>query len=144
MSFIAQSMGEFFVVIKIIGGAYLIFLGGKVWLSKPVLVKDANGKKGLKYGNYLSGLVITLSNPKVILFYCGFLPSFIDLSSLDRIDICIVAAIVTLVLSGVLIFYAYLANRARMLLASKRAVKRLNRTAGGVMIATGVAIAAKS
>jgi len=144
MSVIAQAMGSLFVVVKIIGGAYLIFLGVKIWRSEPVPVQQANGKKSMKYGNYFSGLVITLSNPKVILFYCGFLPTFINLSSLTRLDICIVAVTVAVVLSSVLIFYAYLAGRARVFFSSTRSVKRLNRTAGGVMIATGVTIAATS
>ena len=144
MSAISQAMGNFFVVVKIIGGAYLIFLGVKIWISKPVPVQQANEKKGTKYGNYLSGLVITLSNPKVILFYCGFLPAFMDLPSLSGVDFCIVAITVSIVLSSVLIFYAYLANRAREFFSSARSVRRLNKTAGGVMIATGVTIAATS
>jgi len=144
MSAISQAMGNFFVVVKIIGGAYLIFLGVKIWISKPVPVQQVNDSKGTKYGNYLSGLVITLSNPKVILFYCGFLPAFMDLPSLNAVDFCIVAITVSIVLSSVLIFYAYLANRARVFFSSARSVKRLNKTAGGVMIATGVAIAATS
>jgi threonine/homoserine/homoserine lactone efflux protein len=144
MSFIAQAMGNFFIVVKIIGAAYLIFLGIKIWKSKPVPVQQVNKETKKKYGNYLSGLVITLSNPKVILFYCGFLPSFLELSSLGSIDICIVAFTISIVLSSVLTFYAYLASQARMFFSSPYSVKRLNRTAGMVMIATGVAIAAKS
>jgi threonine/homoserine/homoserine lactone efflux protein len=144
MSAISQVMGNLFVVVKIIGGVYLVFLGLKIWRSEPVPVHQANKKKGTNYGNYFSGLVITLSNPKVILFYCGFLPTFMDLSSLSGVDFCIVAVTVSIVLSSVLIFYAYLANRARVFFSSARSVKRLNKTAGGVMIATGVTIAAKS
>jgi len=144
MSVIAQAMGNFFVVVKFIGAAYLIFLGIKIWRSKPVPVQEIKGGKNKKFGNYLSGLVITLSNPKVILFYCGFLPTFMDLSSLGSVDICIVAITISIVLSSVLIFYAYLANQARAFFSSPYSVKRLNRTAGGVMIAAGVAIAAKS
>ena len=144
MSVIAQAMGNFFVVIKIIGAAYLIFLGIKIWRSKPVLVQEVKKGKNKNYGNFLSGLFITLANPKVILFYCGFLPTFMDLSSLGPIDICIVAITISIVLSSVMIFYAFLANQARVFFSSPHSVKRLNRTAGGVMIATGVAIAAKS
>lgn len=144
MSVIANAMGSFFVVVKMIGSAYLIFLGIKLFRSEPVPVDEGNGKKGMKYGNYFSGLLITLSNPKVILFYCGFLPTFMDLSSLTKPDILIVAGTVALVLSGVLVFYAFLADRARVFFKSRESVKRLNRTAGCMMIATGVAIAAKS
>ncbi|MBC8440352.1 MAG: LysE family translocator [Deltaproteobacteria bacterium] len=144
MSVIAQAMGNFFVVIKIVGAAYLIFIGIKIWRSKPVQVQEIKGGKNKNYGNFLSGLFITLSNPKVILFYCGFLPTFMDLSSLGPIDICIVAITISIVLSSVLIFYAYLANQARVFFSSTGSVKRLYRTAGGVMIVAGVAIAAKS
>jgi threonine/homoserine/homoserine lactone efflux protein len=145
MSFIAGALGDFFVFVKLIGGAYLIFLGIKVFRSTPVEVQaNENEKEKIKYGNYISGLAITLSNPKVILFYCGFLPTFMDLSALSRMDIFITGLTVAFVLSSVLIFYAYLANRARLFFSSKKSVQRLNRTAGGVMIATGFAIAAKS
>jgi threonine/homoserine/homoserine lactone efflux protein len=80
----------------------------------------------------------------VILFYCGFLPTFFDLSTLTIIDLAFVVVIITAVLSGVLTTYAYLASRARRMFTNQRAVKRLNRAAGGVMVAAGVAIAVRS
>ena len=75
LSVIAQALGDLFLVVKICGGAYLVFLGVKLWVKKPELVSSKYEKRtGLGWGNFTSGLVITLSNPKVILFYCGFLP----------------------------------------------------------------------
>jgi threonine/homoserine/homoserine lactone efflux protein len=146
MSAIAQTMGTLFLLVKIVGAAYLIFLGIKIWISKPVPVnqQQINGKKAVRYGNYLSGLGITLSNPKVILFYCGFLPTFMDLPSMTGFDIIIVTTVLAMVLSVVLISYAYLASSARLFFSSTRSVKWLNRTAGTVMISAGAAIAAKS
>ncbi len=144
LSMVAQAMGHFFILVKICGALYLIFLGVKIWTSDPVPLGSGTPKSRLRYGNYLSGLLITLSNPKVILFYCGFLPTFIDLAALTAIDIGVVSMVVTMVLSVVLTAYAYLASQARVFFSSEKAVKRLNKTAGGVMIATGVAIATKS
>ncbi len=146
MSVIAQTMGTLFLVVKIVGAAYLIFLGIKIWISKPVPVnrQQINGKKAVRYGNYLSGLGITLANPKVILFYCGFLPTFMDLESMTGFDIFIVTIVLAMILSVVLICYAYLASSARLFFSSPRSVKWLNRTAGTVMITAGAAIAAKS
>ncbi len=144
MSVIASIMGNFFIVVKLIGGGYLIFLGIKIWMSKPEKSLKAKPAKNGRSGNYISGLVITLSNPKVILFYCGFLPTFMDLSALSFLDIILVSVVVSIVLSSVLTTYAYLADRARSFFSSKKAVGRLNKTAGGVMVATGIAIAAKS
>ena len=97
-----------------------------------------------RWGNFATGLAITLSNPKVILFYCGFLPTFLDLSALTLIDLVIVVTIITIVLGCVLGTYAFLASRARRMFTNQQALRRLNRAAGGVMVATGVAIAFRS
>ena len=144
LSIIAKALGEFFILVKICGGAYLIWLGLKIWFSKPSnTTSEQVHADHSKLGNFLSGLFITLSNPKAILFYSGFLPTFMDLSNLNFIDIILILGIVTIVFTIVLATYAYLASQARGLFSSNTAVKRLNRTAGGVMIATGVAIAVK-
>jgi threonine/homoserine/homoserine lactone efflux protein len=145
LSMVARALGNLFFIVKICGGAYLVWLGIKIWLQKPELVQSHQNSSTRSYwGNFFSGLIITLSNPKVILFYCGFLPTFLDLSALTIIDLALVVAIITAVLSGVLITYAYLASRARKMFTNERAVKRLNRAAGGVMVAAGVVIAVRS
>lgn len=145
LSMVARALGNLFFIVKICGGAYLVWLGIKIWFQKPELVQNHQNSSTQSYwGNFFSGLIITLSNPKVILFYCGFLPTFLDLSALTIIDLALVVAIITAVLSSVLITYAYLASRARKMFTNERAVKRLNRAAGGVMVAAGVAIAARS
>jgi threonine/homoserine/homoserine lactone efflux protein len=134
-----------FFIVKICGGAYLVWLGIKIWLKDPEPACGAqDSDTRSQWGNFFSGLVITLSNPKVILFYCGFLPTFLDLSNLTVFDLVIVVAIITAVLVGVLGIYAHLASRARKLFTNKRSVRRLNRAAGSVMVAAGVAIAVRS
>ena len=145
MSMIAQALGDLFFIVKICGGAYLIFLGIRIWIREPALASNENGKRtGLELGNFGSGLIITLSNPKVILFYCGFLPTFLDLSALTLSDLAIVVGIVAIVLVCVLSTYAFIASRARQMLTNRKAARRLNRAAGGVMVAAGVAIAIRS
>ncbi len=145
LSIVAQSMGKFFLVVKICGGAYLVWLGLKLWIAKPSET-DSEQLYG-KYstlGNAASGLLVSLSNPKVILFYCGFLPTFIDLTDLKPVDTIWVFCVVIAALSSVLAAYAYLACHARQLFSSRTAMKNLNRSAGGIMMATGVAVASKS
>jgi len=145
LSIVAQTLGELFIIVKLCGGAYLFWLGLKIWLSQPSAAGPEESHNGrTRSGNIISGLLITLSNPKVILFYCGFLPTFIDLTHLKGADIAIIACVVTLVLGSVLMTYAYLASYARQLFTSQTAIKRLNRSAGVVMMTAGVAIATKS
>jgi threonine/homoserine/homoserine lactone efflux protein len=145
LSMVASVLGNLFFIVKICGGAYLVWLGIKIWFKDPEPVAGGqNPDTRSQWGNFVSGLVVTLSNPKVILFYCGFLPTFLDLTALTIIDLALVVAIITAVLVGVLGTYAYLASRARKIFTSKRSVRRLNRAAGGVMVAAGVAIAVRS
>ena len=145
LSIIAQALGDLFFIVKICGGAYLIFLGIKIWMREPALASNEDGNHNRPgWGNFVSGLVVTLSNPKVILFYCGFLPTFLDLSALTLSDLALVVGIITTVLACVLSTYALLASRARSMFTNIKAARRLNRAAGTVMVATGVAIATRS
>jgi len=145
LSMVARVLGDLFFIVKVCGGAYLVWLGIKIWRQRPdPALTNQNPAVRSTWGNFASGLIVTLSNPKVILFYCGFLPTFFDLSALTLVDLTLVVAIIAAVLGAVLTTYAYLASRARNLFTHERAVRRLNRAAGGVMVAAGVAIATRS
>lgn len=147
LSAVAQVFGELFVVIKLFGAAYLIWLGLKIFFSTLSSKTESHHllcERRSKSGNYLGGLLITLSNPKVILFYCGFLPTLLDVSLLTFLDIVMLVCVLSIVLSAVMITYAYAASRARYIFSSHLALKGLNRAAGCVMIATGLVIANES
>jgi threonine/homoserine/homoserine lactone efflux protein len=89
LSVVARALGNLFFIVKICGGAYLVWLGIKIWLQKPETIQNhQNSNTRSNWGHFASGLIITLSNPKVILFYCGFLPTFLDLSALTIVDLC--------------------------------------------------------
>ena len=137
----ARELGDLFIIVKICGGAYLIWLGVKIWHSEPQCLDNSIKKDPRPYSrNLISGLLITLSNPKVILFYCGFLPTFVDLSILTWIDYVMITVTVGVVIGSVLITYAYLAGRIGRILSNAPAARGLNRIAAGVMATTGIAI----
>ncbi len=130
---VAETFATVFVIIKYLGAGYLIWLGLRLWRAQPHRVNVAASAKH----SFLSGLSITLGNPKVILFYLGFLPTFVDLSILQSVEIFVVAITVTFVLASVMLFYALSASRARELFKSTRMQQRMQQVAGSVMIATG-------
>ncbi len=144
LSVIANALGELFFVVRLLGGIYLMWLGVRMYLKEPTPPEGESGERDVsRAGNFTSGLVITLSNPKVIVFYGGFLPTFMDLSALSLADLAVVVAIVSAVLSSVMVCYALLATRVRGLISSRRAARRLNRVAGTAMVATGAVILAR-
>jgi RhtB (resistance to homoserine/threonine) family protein len=76
---IAKSL-VLFQVIKYAGGAYLIFLGLKMFFDKSQFAKtDISIDKSVNYSRiYLEAILTNLLNPKVALFFIAFLPQFIE------------------------------------------------------------------
>lgn len=132
---LAQNFGTVFHVIRVLGGIYLLYLAFKLWRSEP-LMEQAGAETGSRRNRFFAGFFITISNPKVIIFYCGFLPNFMDLASLGAKDVLIVCMLVALVISTVMGTYSYLAAKTGKVL-SKGSGRALNRSAGVALAATG-------
>jgi len=138
LAVIATTWGELFTLVRILGAGYLAYLGYKMWTA-PVNVAQMSAKPS-REGFVLSftqGFLISASNPKVILFYIAFLPTFMDLSLLSTQGIVLASALTIVALMLGLMAIAIFAGRARKLFRSERAVQRLNRTAGAIMVAAG-------
>lgn len=93
------------------------------------------------WAGFLAGLAVILGNPKAVLFYMGVLPGFFDLTAvtaLDMVAICTLSFIVPLV--GNLVLAASV-DRVRGLLKSPAALRRMNLTAGWLLVGVGVVIA---
>ena len=142
MGFIAQKLGTGFLILKWAGAAYLVYLGIKSWLAAPPAADCSNPPAAKGAGKtYFAGLCVSLGNPKLIAFYCGFLPGFMDLQSLTAGDVLIATSSVIFTVLTVLLIYAWLGDRSRAAIRSPRIWKIANRCAGSVLIGSGVAVA---
>lgn len=151
LSALASSLHEVFTIIRYVGSAYLIWLGISLIrtrnesLSLPSAGGVRTSSRGASFksciADLLTGFSVTLGNPKVIFFYLSFLPTFMDLTTLTSVDVLSVCITAFGVSFAVLSVYACLANRSRRFFVNARARKRLNRTAGCVLAATGIALA---
>lgn len=145
LSLIAEVLGELFIIVRYVGAAYLIWMGIQAWRAKPTFA-TANvevTRTGL-LKSLTAGFFVTLGNPKVIVFYLGFLPAFLDLGHLTASDLALVIGIVVGIGTITMAAYALLAARARHWLASPRGLTWMNRGAGTLLVGAGVAVAAKS
>ena len=78
-----RTLSDLFVVIKWAGGAYLVWLGWKMYRAEPTPPDLESRMAGeTRASDFFAGLFVPFSNPKVILFYVSLLPSFIDLSAI--------------------------------------------------------------
>jgi len=145
LAVIAQNWGGVFFVIRIVGAAYLIYLGWKMWRDHSHLSDKAqNQRKTTIFSGFAQGFLISASNPKVILFYIAFLPTFMDLTVLSNQDIALAALLCLVGLMIGLMGIAVTASWARRYFRSERAMTGLNRVAGSIMMSAGVYIGLRS
>jgi threonine/homoserine/homoserine lactone efflux protein len=139
---VAQALGPWFILVRIAGGLYLVWLGVRLWMAVPQEPGlQPAPTNGAFWRNALGGFALTLGNPKAIVFYAAFLPTFVDLAHLTALDIAILAAVVAGVLTVTNMTYGMLAARARALFKSRRAMRNFNRAAGTLMVGAGAAVA---
>jgi threonine/homoserine/homoserine lactone efflux protein len=139
---IAENYGGLFTFIRFAGAAYLFYLGWKMWSADvntqfKIEGTETTPKKRDWLSGFIQGFLISASNPKVILFYIAFLPTFIDLTVLKTNDIVLISTLTLFALVAGLMLVSVAASSVRRYLKSGKALKRLNRTAGSIMIGAG-------
>lgn len=142
LSVIAAQMGVFMTVLRYAGAAYLVWMGVKLWMAEPVVpeLRADHGRGGL-VKVFATGVALNLGNPKMPLFYVALLPNVVG-ASLAPSHVLELALVVLAVEAVVISGHVALARHARRWLRTPGAVRRMNRTAGGLMIGAGVAVAA--
>jgi threonine/homoserine/homoserine lactone efflux protein len=146
LSALATAAGPLFVVVKYIAAAYLIWLGVRSFMdaAKPVeLLAQQNQVPRALWREVGMGLLVTLGNPKPLLFYGALLPTFLDMRTVGLADYGVLCAIVVGISYAVYGGYMLLVARARRLMMSSRAVKRLNQATGTMFIGSGVLVATR-
>ena len=144
LAFVAQTFTEVFIVIKILGALYLGYIAYKLWTA-GLLPQDIAAKKSSNIGmSFLSGLLVTLGNPKTMLFYVALVPTLISIDSVGMREYGLLLLTTFVVLLVVLIPYMLLASRARTLLKQPRALQALNRVAASILAGTAAFIATRA
>jgi threonine/homoserine/homoserine lactone efflux protein len=144
LAFVAKSFGLVFLTFKYLGAAYLLYLAYKFWTSGVGIEKVEARRADGPVATFLSGLMVTLGNPKVMVFYLAILPAIVELSTITFRDYLVLLVLTILILMGILLPYLALATRTRALLQTPAALKSLSRVAAGFLGAAAVAIAARA
>lgn len=122
------------------GAAYLVYLGIKQWRSAGVRV--AFDRLQVSNTNlFVQGLVITIPNPKSLIFIAAFLPQFIDATRPLGMQFAVIVPTFLVITFSVTSVWALVAGNARAFLQSQRAFQAVLRTAGGLMIVAGMGLA---
>jgi threonine/homoserine/homoserine lactone efflux protein len=144
MAVVAQAFGAFFIALKILGAVYLLFLAWKMWFA-PI---ETAGGRPIPTGQrpwrmFAAGLLVTLGNPKIMVFYLALLPAILNLDEVGFVAWSELIVTVFVVLAAVDLSWAFLAMRAKRLLTHRRAVRIANRTSAAMMAGAALAVATR-
>jgi homoserine/homoserine lactone efflux protein len=123
-----------------LGVAYLLWLGLRTWRSASTELSSIAAEPRSVRAIFARGFLVSLSNPKTLLFYAAFLPQFVSAEPEQ-------ATYQLLLLSGTFLAIAVLLDGAWALLAGRlrsllRARARLrNRLTGGLLMGAGLGLA---
>ncbi|KXF74730.1 transporter [Paramesorhizobium deserti] len=138
LTWLIQLAGNWFAWIKLLGAAYLCWIGWKMIRSSgersDMRTESARG------GFFLQGLLVSLGNPKQLLFFGALLPQFIDPAGNQPLQIAVLggtALLFSLVSDG---SYAMAAGGIGRRL-STQAMRRIGRLGGGFLVCGGLWLA---
>ena len=140
LSVILATSAEAFTIVKLVGAAYLAYLGVQAIRNS---FHDASEARSPRRGAnlFLQGVFSNVLNPKVAVFYLTFLPQF--MSAGDNVLARSLAFAVAHAVMGIvwLSAYAYVVSRVSAVLGRSGVRRWLERVTGGVLIALGARLA---
>ena len=149
LSLILATSALAFTLVKLLGAAYLIYLGTRLLLSKPgrqgVVAPGVAGAGTAVTARsvFLQGALTNLLNPKVALFFLAFLPQFIDTASGARIlaFLALGGTFITTGLAWCLVLALAAGRLQAFFLRNPDARTLLDRAVGTLFIALGARLA---
>ncbi|QBY05859.1 LysE family translocator [Thalassotalea sp. HSM 43] len=133
---------DVFNVFKYVGGAYLIYLGSQMWLSKGKMAIDTNADTDVsRAALFTQGLLTAISNPKGWGFMVALLPPFIN-TEYDMAPQMVMLISIILVSEFIcMMIYATGGKALSTFLSKGSNVRMMNKISGTLMAAVGVWLA---
>jgi threonine/homoserine/homoserine lactone efflux protein len=139
MTAVLGALAHWFEWLRWIGVVYLIWLGVRQWRAPPVDLTKTRPQPRSPRAIVLRGFLVSLTNPKTLLFYGAFFPQFISIDRPLAPQVFLLCATFLAVAAGLDSVWALLAGRARRLLAARPRLR--NRLSGGLLIGAGCGLA---
>jgi threonine/homoserine/homoserine lactone efflux protein len=133
------ALGWWFEVVRLLGAAYLVYLGIKLIRSSGALGTTKKVPTP-RVGFFLQGFLVAISNPKTLVFFGAFIPQFIDPARDYAVQVATMGATAIVVASISDGLYAILVGGAGRRLSEVR-VRWLSRISGGMLIGGGIWLA---
>jgi len=136
-----EQSAELYRILKIVGGLYLLFLGVQAIVHSrraPVAEKAERIPRGSTIAAFAAGLLSTVTNPKVGLFFLAVVPQFLPKDASAFAVTMLLGGTVALVGFVYLVGLAAIAAKATVWLRRPRVAKYIERVSGSILAALGI------
>ena len=135
---ILATSATLFTALKWIGGAYLLWLGWRLFTA-PVSGETVAAKGADKSGRamLIHAFAVTATNPKSIVFFVAFLPQFVNPAAAAPPQLAIMVATFTILAAVNALIYAIAAGGLRERIKRPSVMRWLNRGGGTALMAMG-------
>lgn len=143
LTLILQTSALAFLLIKVVGAGYLIYLGLKAWREKGMFRLQASSVGATSSALFWQGVLSNVLNPKIAIFFLAFLPQFVDKAS-DHVTVQLVLLGMTFACFGLcfLLFVGFSSGTlGRWLTYRPGYAQFFQRLAGGILIGLGIRLA---
>lgn len=145
MGVVLATSATAFMLLKLAGALYLVYLGIKQWRSKTSIVADAPVAAGAAnpysfWKLFRQGLTVALTNPKAILFFSALFPQFVTPGEPVGIQFAVLTASFVVCAMLAHLFYANLARLLKTQLATPGRARLFNRISGGAFVLLGLSL----
>ena len=148
VSAVVLASAELFTVLKLVGAAYLVWLGVRTWQAarrdaSAALVGGTAAPPIGAHRAFREGVLVEALNPKTAAFFLAFVPQFLDLAAGHVALQFAVLGFISVALNTLAdVVVAFAASGIRAGAAARpKLIRRLRETSGGAMIALGLGLA---
>jgi threonine/homoserine/homoserine lactone efflux protein len=140
---LAQALGAAFIVIKLGAVAYLLYLAWKLWTGPIAAALETDAPASPAASGVVTGILVSLSNPKALVFFSAVVPSVLPLERLSLGDFAWLILASSLTFIVVFGSWAVLAAKARTVLGKAANRRSINRGSALLIAGSAVAVATR-
>ncbi len=141
---ILTTSATLFMIVKIIGAGYLIYLGIKQFKSASFLKNNHLNKVSIKQKSlrsvFYESFILAATNPKPIIFFIALFPQFLNINSAILPQFFIMTGIFMIFSFISLCTYGFIAKSAKDWLKNQEIMMWFHKITGGIFIALGVSL----
>lgn len=147
LSALILSSAFLFTIIKYLGAIYLLYLGVQSLIhcyrnESQICVEDSNDMQG---NVFKQGIIVSVLNPKVAMFFLAFLPQFIEPTALNATrELLSLGLLFSVLATACNLFYASLGSILFSRPQAQKYTRVLEGASGTILIALSAKIALSS